>query len=80
MTLTNKNKIPELFFRFRFRNQTERKSQIPGYLFIFACNCFCEDGKPFGGCLLGTSKFGALSNQLLLLLLLLELPAVSSMA
>ena len=24
-TLTNKNKIPEIFFRFRFRNSTERK-------------------------------------------------------
>ena len=44
VTLTNKNKIPEIFFRFRFRNSTERKSQILGFLFIFACNYFCEDG------------------------------------
>ena len=43
-TLTNKNKIPEIFFLFHFRNSTERKSQIMGFLFIFACNCFCEDG------------------------------------
>ena len=43
-TLTNKNTIPEIFFRFRFRNSTERKSKILGFLFLFACNCFCEDG------------------------------------
>ena len=41
-TLTNKNKIPEIFFR--FRNSTERKSQILRFLFIFACKYFCEDG------------------------------------
>ena len=43
-TLTNKNKIPEIFSHFCFRNSTERKSQILGFLFIFACNHFCEDG------------------------------------
>ena len=43
-TLTKRNKIPEIFFRFRFRNSTGRKSQILGFLFIFACNYFCEDG------------------------------------
>ena len=42
-THTNINKIPEIFFRFRFRNSTERKSQILGFIF-FACNYFCEDG------------------------------------
>ena len=40
----NKNKIPEIFFRFRFRNFTERKSKILGFLFSFACKRFCEDG------------------------------------
>ena len=43
-TLTKQNKIPEIFFRFRFCNSTERKSQILGFLFIIACNYFCEDG------------------------------------
>ena len=43
-TLTKKIKISEIFFRFRFRNAIQRKSQILGFLFIFACNCFCEDG------------------------------------
>ena len=37
-------KIQEVFFSFRFRNSTERKSLIMGFLFLFACNCFCEDG------------------------------------
>ena len=45
-TLTKKKKIPEIFIRFRFRNSTERKSSIMGFLFLFACNCFCEDGNP----------------------------------
>ena len=31
-TLTNKNQIPEIFFCFRFRNSTERKSKILGFL------------------------------------------------
>ena len=42
-TLTKKNKFPEIFFRFRFRNPTERKSKILGFLFFFACNCFCKN-------------------------------------
>ena len=33
-TLTNKNKIPEIFFRIRFHNSTERKPQILGFLFF----------------------------------------------
>ena len=32
-TLTNRNKIPGIFFCFRFRNSTERISQILGFLF-----------------------------------------------
>ena len=31
-TLTNKNKIPDMFFRFRFCNSTERKSKNQGFL------------------------------------------------
>ena len=36
-------KIQEIFFRFRLRNSTERKSSVLDF-FFFACNCFCEDG------------------------------------
>ena len=42
--LRKQNKIPEILFRFHFRNSTERKSKILGLSSIFACNCFCEDG------------------------------------
>ena len=30
-TLTEDVQIPEMFFRFRFRNSTERKSKIPAF-------------------------------------------------
>ena len=33
-TLTKKNQIPEIFFRFRFRNPKERKSRILAFLFF----------------------------------------------
>ena len=45
--LTKYIKIPEIFFCFRFRNAIERKSQILGFLFIFACNYFYEDGSRY---------------------------------
>ena len=43
-TPTTKNRIPDIFFRFRFRNPTMRKSQTHGNFLSFARNCFCEDG------------------------------------
>ena len=43
--LRKNNQIPEIFFRFRFRKSTERKSEILFFFFCFACMCFCEDGR-----------------------------------
>ena len=42
-TLTNKNKIPEILFRVRFRNSTE-KILNPGIFIDFRLIFFCEDG------------------------------------
>ena len=33
-----------IFLCFLFRNPTERKSQIPRIINVFACDCFCVDG------------------------------------
>ena len=35
--------VQEIILRFRFRNLTERESQVPGFVFSLV-HCFCEDG------------------------------------